>query len=133
MTKQIVSDKLLSKIRKLNLRIMPDTATVYSPTSTSDGRGGWTTTWTAGSSYSCRFRPASQHDRHDRQQLAGGQAISDPMFVAVLPYNAELSEDARLQIDEIDYEIVGWLGNQTYKVGTRVALREVEGETIREN
>ena len=130
MTKQIVSDKLLSKIRKLNLRIMPDTATVYSPTSTSDGRGGWTTTWTAGSSYSCRCRPASQHDR---QQLAGGQAITDPIFVAVLPYDAALSEADRLQINEIDYEIVGWLGNKTYKVGTRVALKQVEGEAIREN
>ncbi len=130
MTKQIVSDKLLGKIRKLNLRIMPDTATIYTGAQSSDGRGGWTTTWTAGASYACRFRPASQNDR---QSLTGGQSLTDPLFVAVLPYDAELSEVDRLRINEIDYEIVGWLGNKTYKVGTRVALREVEPSTVREN
>lgn len=44
MSQQIVSTKLLNKIRRLNLRIMPDTATVYTGSSTADGRGGVMTT-----------------------------------------------------------------------------------------
>lgn len=130
MTQQIVSTKLLNKIRRLNLRIMPDTATVYIATSTADGRGGVTTTWTAGTAYACRFRPANQFDR---QKLMGDQPVADPLFVAVLPYDAVVNEANRLRINDIDYEIVGWLGNKTYKVGTRIALKEVSPETAQDN
>lgn len=130
MTQQIVSTKLLNKIRRLNLRIMPDTATVYTSTSAADGYGGVTMTWTAGTSYACRFRPANYHDR---QSLMGDQLMADPLFVAVLPYDAVVNEADRLRINDIDYEIVGWLGNKTYKVGTRIALKEVLPEAARDN
>lgn len=130
MARQIVTPKLLTKIRKLNLRIMPDTATVYTGTQASDGRGGTTTTWAAGTSYECRFRPANYYDQ---QQLMGGQAMSAPLFVAVLPFDAVVNEADRLRINDIDYEIVGWLGNKTYKVGTRIGLKEVDPETARDN
>lgn len=130
MSQQIVSTKLLNKIRRLNLRIMPDTATVYTGSSTADGRGGVMTTWTAGTSYACRFRPASYQDR---QKLMGDQPVADPLFVAVLPYDAVINEADRLQINGIDYEIVGWLGNKTYKVGTRIGLKEVTPETAQDN
>lgn len=130
MAQQIVSTKLLSKIRKLNLRIMPDSATVYTGTQTDDGYGGVTTTWTAGTVYECRFRPASYHDR---QMLMGDQQMADPVFVAVLPFDAVVNEADRLQINDIDYEVIGWLGNKTYKVGTRIGLKEVQPETVRAN
>lgn len=63
----------------------------------------------------------------------GDQPVADPLFVAVLPYDAVINEADRLQINGIDYEIVGWLGNKTYKVGTRIGLKEVTPETAQDN
>lgn len=130
MAKQLISARQLKRVRLANAQFMPDTATVLTPSAAADGYGGLTVTYTAGDGYACRFRLASDADR---RKIRGGQEMTDPLFVATLPYNAVLSESSRLRINSIDYEIVGWLGSRSFKAGTILAVKEVQAETIREN
>jgi len=131
MSKQLITTQTLNRVRRVNQAAMDKTATVLTKgTPTADGYGGETVTYTAVNSYQCRFRPANYAER---QQLQAGQPMTDSPFVAVLPWDAEIAEDARLRIDGNEYEIVGWLGSKSHKVDTKVALREVQPETIREN
>lgn len=130
MVRQLISTRQMNRFRQANERFMPDSATVLTPTATKDGYGGDSTTWTEGSSCPCRFRLGSDADR---RKIRGGQEMTDPIFVATLPYNAALSESSRLRIANVDYDIIGWLGSRNFKAGTILALREVQPETIQEN
>jgi hypothetical protein len=109
----------------VNEQFMPDSAIVLTPTVTKDGSGGDAVNYTEGTAYSCRFRPATDADR---RKIRGGQEMTDPIFVATLPYDAALGQDSRLRIAAIDYDIVGWLGSRTFKAGTILALKQAQPE-----
>ena len=130
MGRQLVSARQLKRVRRVNEQFMPDSATVLTPTATKDGFGGDRITYTPGSSYSCRFRPATDADR---RKIRGGQEMTVPIFVATLPHDATLRQDSRLRIANVDYDIVGWLGSRSFKAGTILALTAVQPEILQEN
>lgn len=125
MPKQLISSRQMAHVRKVNESFMPDSATVLTPTVTKDGLGGDIATYAATSSYPCRFRPASDADR---RKIRGGQEMTDPIFVATLPYDAVIGDGNRLRIGSIDYDIIGWLGSRTFKAGTILALKQAQPE-----
>lgn len=128
--RQLISSQQMRRVQQANEQFMPDTATVLTPTITKDGYGGDSTSYATGASYACRFRLGTDSDR---RKIRGGQEMTDPIFVATLPYDAVLGESSRLRIASVDYEIIGWLGSRSFKAGTILALKEVQPETLQVN
>lgn len=93
---------LLTKIRaQAEDYFLPDTGTVYTVTRTSDGQGGWTNAWTAGSAYDCRLDVVNC-----RELQAGGGYISYQKTMLTLPYDAAVTHTDRFYYGTCQYNVV---------------------------
>ena len=127
----LIPQSVIDRVRQVNESAMDKAARRLTRTATADGAGGVVATYEeTGDEYPCRFRPASNAER---LQITGGQPMTDPLFIASLPWDAVLDETDRLTIDEIAYDVIGWLGQHSYKVGAKVALKLAAPETTGSN
>lgn len=84
---------------------LPDTCIITTPTRTTDGAGGWTTTYTSptGGTVACRVSPISVTDR---ETIIAGGATYMHMYYLAVPYDAPITAKCRITYASNDYEIV---------------------------
>jgi head-tail adaptor len=97
-----ITPALLTKIRaQAEDYFLPDTGTVYTVTRTTDGQGGWTNAWTAGSAYDCCLDVVN-----GRELQAGGGYITYQKTILSLPHDAVVSNKDRFYYGTCTYNVV---------------------------
>lgn len=100
---------------------LPGTCAILSLTQTSDGQGGYTDTWTAGTlGIACRIDPSTS-----REQLSGAAIQPFSRFTVTLPYDTGVSQINRLQIDSTQYNILGIDAVRSWDMCIRLEVEKV--------
>ena len=121
MITQFLNTAQLAQLRALNQRGMPDRVTVRIPTTTADGRGGFTQGFSDGTTVPCRFRPSSQR----ADAVEGGQGGNQELFLFLLPVDTVIDNTYRLRRNGIEYEIVGEPSDSSHQLSKKVLARKV--------
>lgn len=113
----------LSYMRDTLEELLPDTCTILSPTNTSDGQGGWTTTWgTVAASVKCRIDPG----RKEMYERVTGAALKPySWWQLTLPYDQAIDVTYRVVVNGDTYNVVNHDDNKSWQATTRVAVMKV--------
>jgi SPP1 family predicted phage head-tail adaptor len=111
----------LTSMRSAYLDLMPDTCDILTATKTTDGQGGFTTTWaTSSANVRCRmdaYKP--------RESLSGGAVYPFNMFMLTLPYDTTITTNSRVTHGGKTYNVIGPDDDKSWKITTRVILEVV--------
>ena len=101
---------------------LPDTAIIYTATSTSDGQGGNTQSWAASGTVACRLSPRSTQGGEpgyaDRQA-----AIAD--WVVTLPASTTLTEAQRVHVGGTAFEVTRVKAPRSWQLSCRADLSKI--------
>jgi SPP1 family predicted phage head-tail adaptor len=113
----------LAQLRADQGNYLPDTCTIQTKTSASDGMGGWTDTWSnTYTSVSCRLAPMSPGDESlQAEQLAMGTG-----WVLTIAHNQVIAETNRVVHDSETYEVVGMEDTHSNRTAKRIYLRRLD-------
>lgn len=114
-----MSGRDIAKMRDEQDKYMPDVVYVQSLNRTSDGAGGWTTSWQTVAVTKGRIAPVTGDEA-----IVGGKVQKKQVYMITVPANVEITEGYRLQIGGIQYEILSIL-NSSQKTATRLKCTEV--------
>lgn len=125
MTRALLTTRQLSQLRAQQIRLMPQSCTIYRPsTPGNDGYGSATETTTAGTVYACRLSPASKEN--GLAEIAERLTL-EKMYVLTLPWNADVLKSDYLKIGAVDYEIIVMLNDaETFLTARRVVVKPLE-------
>lgn len=108
-------------MRDQALDMLPDIGTILTKTQTSDGQGGFTTTWLGTASTDCRVDVKS-----GREQTEGGGWQSYQKTILTLPYNAVINTENRFTYGSNEYNVVWVSGtDRSWNVTVRCELEKV--------
>ncbi|MCU0503877.1 MAG: head-tail adaptor protein [Anaerolineae bacterium] len=111
----------LTAIRSAANASLVDTCLIKRATSTSDGVGGYTSTWTTTATVACRVAPArSPAELHLAERVAAVQG-----WTITLPYNTDVLPTDRLMVGSRTFEVIGRLAAETYETARRVVCVEI--------
>ena len=103
--------------------LMPDTCVILSPTNTSDGQGGWTTTWgTVAANVKCRIDPGRK-EMYER--VTGAALMPFSWWQLTLPWDQAVDETYRVVVNGDTYNVVNHDDNKSWQTTTRCALMKV--------
>lgn len=101
---------------------LPDTATVYRLTRTSDGAGGYTEAWTAtGSAVACRISPAGTGAE---REVAARLAAVAP-WVLTLPAATDVTAKDKMVAGGRTFQVLAVLAARSWEISRRVICQEV--------
>lgn len=103
-------------------QLMPDTCVILSPTNTSDGQGGWTTTWGTAAQKRCRIDPGRK-EMYERVTGAALQPYS--WWWLTLPHDTVIDETYRVVVNGDTYNVVNHDDNKSWQATLRVAVMKV--------
>lgn len=110
----------LSYMRDTLEQIMPDTCVILTATNTSDGQGGYATTWgTATANLRCRIDPGRK-EMYERVTGAVLQPFS--WWQLTLPWDAVITTESRVVVNGDTYNVVNHDDNKSWQGTIRVAL-----------
>ena len=113
----------LSGMRDALEQLMPDTCTILSQTNTSDGQGGWVTTWgTVAVNVKCRIDPGRK-EMYERVNGATLQPYS--WWWLTLPWNQAIDETYRVVVNGDTYNVVNHDDNKSWQATTRAVVQKV--------
>lgn len=100
---------------------LPDTATVYRVTRTSDGAGGYTDAWTAmGSAVACRISPVG---RGVELAVANRLEAAAPWGLT-LPAATDVTTKDQLRTSARTFEVIAVLAVRSWEISRRVICEE---------
>lgn len=111
----------LEKIRAEQNKLMPDTVYVQCLTRTSDNAGGFTEVWQTTATVKGRIVCS---ERQAGETVKGGEVKTYGEYIVTLPYNTNLRQDDRLQINGVQYEVIAIL-ERSEKTALRVIVSKV--------
>lgn len=119
----MLSDADLDYMRSSLNDLLPDTCVILSPTNTSDGQGGWSTTWgTVSANVKCRIDPG----RKEMYERVTGAALKPfSWWQLTLPWNTSIGVDYRVVVNGNTYNVVNHDDNKSWMGTLRVALMKV--------
>jgi head-tail adaptor len=97
----------LDNLRSAQSRRLTQSCIVYNRAETGNALGRKTYVYNAGPTYACRVQPITA-----REQPAGDRPIQRADASIVLPWNAVVTENDRLNIGGTYYEVTGTNGDQ---------------------
>lgn len=101
--------------------LLPDTCSILSVTSTPDGMGGQTETWTAVySNVPCRLDMQT-----GREQAVGGGWQPYTKYMMSLPYDTVIAAGNRISHNSVTYAVLPPNNNQSWIAVVRVELEVV--------
>lgn len=101
---------------------LPDTATVYRLTRTSDGAGGYTETWTAvGSALACRISPAGT----GYENAVGTKLAAVAPWVITLPASSDVTARDQVRTATRTFQVLAVLAVRSWEISRRVICEEV--------
>ena len=119
---EFLSANELEALRDTVAGLLPDTATIYSPTTTTDDSGRWVESYAASATALCRLDP---YQRQDSRGMVGDAERQRTWYRLTLPYNADVSSGSRIQIDGLDYEIVQAHDQHSARIVTRLIIARI--------
>lgn len=117
-----IDTNMLAAMRTAISELLPDTCSILSLTSVSDGAGGQTETWgTASSGVSCRLDVTLT-----RELLTGGAIQPYIKTMLSVPYDTTITENNRVVHNSVTYAVVAPPNtNQSWNAVKRVELERV--------
>lgn len=101
---------------------LPDTATVYRLTRTSDGAGGYTEAWNAvGSAVACRISPGGTGAE---REVASRLAAVAP-WVITLPAATDVTTKDQLRTTSRTFQVLAVLAVRSWEISRRVVCQEI--------
>lgn len=98
--------------------LMPGTCTILTQSTTSDGYGGYITTWgTASSGVKCRLDPLT-----GRENVAAGAIQSLHRYMLTLPHDATITLTGRVVVSSVTYNVISVDTNKSWMASTRVIV-----------
>lgn len=111
----------LASMRGAMVESFPQTCAILRTTAgASDNQGGHAETEAEVGTYACRLS-ASRPVEHE----VGDQIVSDLAWTALLPYNADVTQGDRLQVDEDEFEVAGTDADAPERIALQVTLRRL--------
>lgn len=125
MAKALIPTRIVQRVRGINNRAMPDTATILRRSQMADSTGAQAASYSdTGLTVACRIAP--ERKRNDRQE--GGRVAQTDLYIASFPHDADILETDRIHVSAmpgVTFEIVGPVGELSYNVGRRLRLKRV--------
>jgi SPP1 family predicted phage head-tail adaptor len=122
--KPLLSDANIAKLRVVFLRSLNQTATVLRRTETVDARGGRQVSWAAQGAIPCRL--AVRNERQDDRARADG-VRSLGLYDFSCPHDADVLETDRVQVDGVQYDVMGPTQAVGFKIGKTFGVRRIDG------
>jgi len=104
--------------------LLPDTCVILTQINTSDGQGGYITTWgTASVNEKCRIDPGRK-EMYER--ISGARLEPFSWWQLTLRYDATITAQSRVIVNGATYNVVNFDDNKSWQSSLRVALMKVE-------
>lgn len=117
----MLDNSMLAAMREAIAELLPDTCDILTVTQTSNGQGGLNETWAvAYSDVPCRLDVISK-----REAAQGGAVQQFTGHVLSLPYDTTISDNDRVEIDDVTYAVTGINDGQSWKAVKRVYVEAV--------
>lgn len=124
----MLSDDELSNIRAdVESLLMPDTATILTPTTAVDAYGGITETWGTADTVACRIDP---FNRQDSKGVLVDQENSKSWYQFTCPSSATLTDGDRVVIGSATYDVIQMHDQHSERFVTRALLSLVSVTTV---
>jgi head-tail adaptor len=116
----VLTDSELASMRETYGDSLPGTAIIQNPARTSNGGGGFTTSWAAGGTVDCRVAPAG-----GQEEVAGHRVQPDTEVIFSLPQSTVISPQSRILYESRVYSVTSVRAPRTWEVSRRVEAKEV--------
>jgi len=117
----MLSEKELNAMRDSIGELLPDFCHLLTLTQVSDGAGGFTDSWgTATRNVSCRL-----DTRGGRETLFDGSIRPFNTLILSLPYDTEITEAYRVELDDFTYNVTNVNLGTSWNVVKRVQVERV--------
>ena len=111
-----VSANDLIRMREMQEQFLPQTGVIQRATLAPDGYGGYTETWAAVGTVSCRVYP---RERETRERVTGGQVVSPTRWDVTAPYGTDVKAGDRWLIEERTFQVEGVNNGEGYQTAVR--------------
>lgn len=118
----MLTDAELALMRATQETSMPETVHVQRLTRVTDSAGGWSEVWATVATTEGRL---AEEAWKDAEQEIAGRTGAVYKVVITLPYDTELTEQDRLQIDSVQYQVIG-IARRSNKTALRISCAEVK-------
>ena len=109
-------------MRAIAEEALPGTAVIQSGTLASDGGGGYTETFAAAGTVSCRVAPVTS--RGGAEGEVGGRIEQDAEYIITLPAATSVETDDRIVVGAITYNVVA-VRDRSWEVTRRVEAKKI--------
>jgi SPP1 family predicted phage head-tail adaptor len=109
----------IQSMRTVAEQALPGTAVIHSGTLASDNGGGYTETFTASGTVSCRVAPVSGAEREE-----GDRISAESQYVITLPAGTTVETDDRIVAGGVTYNVTA-VRDRSWEVTRRVEARKV--------
>lgn len=106
-------------MRTVAEQALPGTAVIQSGTLASDGGGGWTETFTASGTVSCRVAPVTGVENE-----VGDRVAAESQYVITLPAETTVETDDRIVVAGVTYNVTA-VRDRSWEVTRRVEAEKV--------
>ena len=111
----------LADMRTVQAQAMAGTAVISRKTLASDGMGGFTETWAASGTVTCRVWPATESGA---ESLIADRITESDAWVITVPYATDITAKDRVVADGRTFEVVSAIAH-TWETARRVVATEV--------
>lgn len=111
----------LADMRTVQAEAMAGTAVISRKTLTTDGMGGFTETWAASGTVTCRVWPATESGA---ESLIADRITESDAWVITVPYATDVTAKDRVVADGRTFEVVSAIAH-TWETARRVVAVEV--------
>lgn len=104
--------------------LLPDTCNILTETRTSDGAGGYTSTWgTATANVACRMDTNTRRDQFE--MVAGGAQRPFIEYVVSFAHDTTINTGQRIEFDSVEFNVVSINEAQSWKPLKRAIVERV--------
>lgn len=122
-----LSAKILARMRSDAEKLLPDTCTIQAVSTTPDGRGGFTETWSTasgGAGVKCRLDP---FPREEQPETVAGREATIHRRMLTVPWDAPLDASKRVLVGTATYEVRDMMDDHSWRVVRRALVSKIEG------
>ncbi|TXH58138.1 MAG: head-tail adaptor protein [Desulfurellales bacterium] len=110
----------LTSMRAAIAELLPDTCTILTVTRTIDGQGGWSDSWAASGTTTCRLDNLTK-----TEVLEGGAIQHYTGWVLTVPHNVTVTEENRVRVSGNDYNVRGIDSGKSWPACLRLRVEAV--------
>ena len=122
MSNLLTADEIANMRAEVGNVALPDVCNILTLTQTADGQGGFTDTWgTTTIGVACRLNKITV------RELVSGAALQPfSRWILTLPYDTAITEQNRVEVGTISYNVIGLDNRKSWNLCIRVELEKAE-------